>query len=201
MAFTPVNRYGVAGIIDDEGRHIVGGDILHAVQQGRAFRFSHRFASLAAAGIAYILLDPSANDAADTLRLAVDIDTGTDVSVEVFEGTTVTADGTELVAHGLNRNGDASMNSAPAIYHTPTIDASGNLAAPIAYIAARLPADIVWQGVLGDVGAGDAAIGTLPELYLDRTQKYLLRVTNVGTGAGNVVVSGRLIREPHYFEG
>jgi len=47
MAFAPCNRYGVAGIIDDEGRHIVGSDVLHAVRQGRAFRFAHRFTAVA----------------------------------------------------------------------------------------------------------------------------------------------------------
>jgi len=47
MAFAPCNRYGVAGIIDDEGRHIVGSDVLHAVRQGRAFRFAHRFTVVA----------------------------------------------------------------------------------------------------------------------------------------------------------
>jgi len=114
---------------------------------------------------------------------------------------TVIAPGTELVAYNLNRNGDPSMNSVPAVYHTPTVSAAGTLAAPVAYVTAALPADILYQSVMGDVGAGDAAHGTLPEIYLDRTKKYLVRVTNIGTGAGNTVVAGRLIREPNYYEG
>jgi len=53
--------------------------------------------------------------------------------------------------------------------------AAGTLAAPVAYVTAALPADILYQSVMGDVGAGDAAHGTLPEIYLDRTKKYLVR--------------------------
>ena len=58
MAFSPCNRYAVAGTIDDEGRHIVGSDVLHAVWRGRAFRFAHRFVAVAAAAAVDILLDP-----------------------------------------------------------------------------------------------------------------------------------------------
>jgi hypothetical protein len=201
MAFAPCNRYGVAGIIDDEGRHIVGSDVLHAVRQGRAFRFAHRFTAVAPAAAVDILLDPSANDAATVVRLVLEIDTGVDCSVGIYEVPTVIAPGTELIAYNLNRNGDPSMNSVPAVYHTPTVSAAGTLAAPVAYVTAALPADILYQGTMGDVGAGDAAHGTLPEIYLDRTKKYLVRVTNIGTGAGNTVVAGRLIREPNYYEG
>jgi len=98
-------------------------------------------------------------------------------------------------------NGDPSMNSVPAVYHTPEVSDAGTLAAPVAYVTAALPVDILYQGTMGDVGAGGAAHGTLPEIYLDRTKKYLVRVTNIGTGAGNTVVAGRLIREPNYYEG
>ena len=201
MGYTPCNRYGVAGIVDDEGRHAVVDPALLAIQQGRAFRFSHRFSSVAAAAVVSILVDPSANGATTPLRLAVDIETGVDCSVEILEGTTTTADGTELVAYGLNRNADPSMNSVGAVYHTPTIDTSGNLALPIAYVDAALPADISYQETFGETGAGDAAHRTLPEIYLDRTKKYLIRVTNLGSGAGNIVVSGRIIREPRAYEG
>ena len=201
MAFAPCNRYGVAGIIDDEGRHIVGSDVLHAVRQGRAFRFAHRFTAVAPAAAVDILLDPSANGAVTPLRLALDVDTGVDCSVGIYESPTTSAAGTELIAYNLNRNGDPSMNSSPAVYHTPTVSAAGTLAAPVAYVTAALPVDILYQGTMGDVGAGDAAHGTLPEIYLDRTKKYLVRVTNIGTGAGNTVVAGRLIREPNYYEG
>jgi len=126
------------------------------------------------------------------VRLVLEIDTGVDCSVGIYEVPTVIAPGTELIAYNLNRNGDPSMNSVPAVYHTPEVSAAGTLAAPVAYVTAALPVDILYQGTMGDVGAGDAAHGTLPEIYLDRTKKYLVRVTNIGTGAGNTVVAGRL---------
>lgn len=201
MVFTPCNRYGVAGTIDDEGRHVVSGDILHAVRQGRAFRFSHQFTSVAAAGTADILLDPSANNAATVLRAAVDIETSVDCSVGIYENPTASAPGTEIIAYNLNRNGDPSMNSVGAVYHTPTVSAAGTLAAPVAHIAAALPTDITWQGVMGDVGAGDSARSVLPEIYLNRAKQCLIRVTNTGTVAGTITVSGRLILEPNYYEG
>jgi len=201
MAFTPCNRYGVAGIIDDEGRQIVGSDTLHAALTGRLFRFSHRFTAVAVAAAVDVLIDPSANGALSPIRLAIEITTGADCSIAIYETPTVTKTGTELAAYNVNRNHDPSMNSVPAVYHTPTISAAGTLAAPTAYVTASLPVDVLYQGVFGDVGAGDAAVGALPEIFINRTKKYLIRVTNIGTGAGNIVVSGRLIREPNYYEG
>ena len=201
MAFTPCNRYGIAGIIDDEGRHIIADDIRHAIWRGRAFWFSHRFAAVTVAGTADILLDPSANDTKAVLRLALDIETGVDCTVGIYEDPTASAAGTELIAYNLNRNGDPSMSRAGAVYHSPSVSTAGARAAPRAYVAAPTPTDITWEGGLGSVGAGDVARSPFPEIYLNRAKKYLIRVTNAGAAAGDIVVSGRLIREPNYYEG
>ena len=63
---------------------------------------------------------------------------------------------------------------------------------PVAHIRRALPADITWQGVMGDVGAGDSARSVLPETYLNLA-KYPHPGYKHRHGRRTITVSGRLI--------
>jgi len=71
--------------------------VLHAVRQGRASGSLTGSLPSPPAAAVDILLDPSANDAATVVRLVLEIDTGVDCSVGIYEVPTVIAPGTELI--------------------------------------------------------------------------------------------------------
>jgi len=178
MAFAPCNRYGVAGIIDDEGRHIVGSRRAPRRAAGAGVPVAHRFTAVAPTAAVDILLDPSANDAGDRGPARPgDRHRRRLLRRESTKCRPSSRPARKLIAYNLNRNGGpVDEQCARPVYHdagglgalarsqpgSPTLTAP---AAPGRHASTRRRD--------GRRRSRDAAHGQLREIYLDRTKKYL----------------------------
>lgn len=100
-------------------------------------------------------------DTASWAHMTIGVETlDSTIIIELFEGTTTSADGSEITANNRNRN--VSDNNSTVIYDTPTITADGTLLHTI-----RLGSGKTTGG-----GARDSE-----EIILKQNTKYLLRIT------------------------
>lgn len=90
-------------------------------------------------------------------------------SVVLFEGTTVSANGTAKTAYNRNRN--SASTAGTEVYTGPTVTSDGT----------QLREARVWSG--GGSGGSGESIG---EWILATNQKYLLRFTKAGAGTSYV---------------
>jgi len=144
-------------------------DRIHArTHQGKAFIVSHIFSIAASTGVD-VLLDLTSS----TLHTAFQVCTGANSYFQLFEGATVSANGTELTA--INNNRSAGTTTAHKFYFTPTVSNDGS----------TLCAFVV-PGGAGTFAAGGEG-GGLPrggaEWVLAASTKYLCRLTNRSNAA------------------
>ena len=107
------------------------------------------------------------------LHMNFNTSAGGDSEFYLFEGTTVSANGTALTPYNNNR---VSSNTAEAsFYHTPTITGDGT----------QLYVDFVpgGSGVFGAGGTAGGPIRSGTEVILKQSTNYLVRVTNTSGGA------------------
>lgn len=104
------------------------------------------------------------------LHLASELGASGDYRVQIYEGASVSANGTTLMAYNCNR---FSSNSTAAQFFTaPTLNTTGT----------AIFEDIIFAGgffFISGAGTGDTPSARGPELILDSTQKYLVRMTNI----------------------
>lgn len=115
------------------------------------------------------------NDGINT-HLVLAVAVGGDAKVFLYEDTTVSADGTQLTPHNLNRT--IEDQSSMSVYHTPTVTTVGTQIKQVFVVGGA------GGNSVGSVGAGPARPGT--ELILKKNTNYLLRITNVAGQAKRI---------------
>ena len=194
----PSNKSGNVGIIDYSGRLLTNDNVRYELATGNGFRWGYR-TTLAAGARIWFLFDPSLNETVtETMykfRAALTT-TGSPVNMESWEGATVSAPGTEIIVYNFNRcsDCDASLNPYAKMYHTPTIDSSGNKYAPDTYVYADTSTPGLALTSQGQ--AEDEYSAWLNPLY-----KYLWKITNIGSESTTLSVGCRIIREYNYNVG
>ena len=116
--------------------------------------------------------------------------------MELWEGASFTDDVTEIIIYNFNRcASDPSLNPYAVMYHTPTIDSSGNKYAPDVYISATSSS----QGQLDVTAPGESADEY--SAYLHPDKRYLWKFTNTNDAETTLSISGRIIYEENYRAG
>ena len=195
----PKNTADEVGIIDYAGRLVTNDNVRHAIAVGDVFRMGYN-ATLAAGASTWLVFDPSLNGTNTNPHihklLATVRTTASDITMELWEGATLSDNGTEITMFGFNccDECDPSLNPYAKMYHTPTIDSSGNKYAPDVYVHA----------VTGGPGGSITSSGSASDEYsawLNPKYKYLYKFTNVGANSTRLDVNARIIREPKYRAG
>ena len=140
---------------------------------GKAYIVSHKFSAVADDAVADIYVKVPA-DFEPHIVFHRDIEG--DADVELFEDTTVSADGTALTAYNLNRN--SANTSAIEFFYTPTVTLSGT------------QLFLEWNAA-GAGGQAAGSEGTFDEFELAKGKNYLFRVTNRSGGAKNIGIFAR----------
>jgi hypothetical protein len=196
----PTNKNSETGIIDYAGRLVTNDNVRHAIAVGDVFRWAHHTPALAAAGVVYVLFDPSLNGTNTNphihkFKTSVQ-STLSSVTVEFYEGVIASDNGTEITMFGFNRcdGCDPSLNPYAKLYHTPTVDDSGNEYAPREYIYAISTSPGQKTPVTGASGDEYSA-------WLNSAKKYMWIIRNTGGAETAVTLSARVVREPKYRAG
>ena len=100
-----------------------------------------------------------------TITIATD---GGPIDVDLYGGTTTTADGTPVTA--VNNNQASSNTASTSVFHTPTITTDGTLLEAIL--------------IPGNKQTGSLGSEASNEWVLQSSTKYMIRITNNTTGAG-----------------
>ena len=194
----PTNRANMTGIIDFDGGLLVTDELRFSELLGNVYRFEHR-KNVDASGNLTIVFDPSINGMVEGRHYEAAIAVSTTVRpilIEFWEGGAFSSLGTEITIYNFNRNSgcDSSLNPYAKLYHTPTVDSSGNKYAPDAYIFAS-------SSVLGTLRV--TAPGQSPQIpaMLDPTKKYCVKFTNLGDAQTTVTVMGIVKYMPDYRAG
>lgn len=136
------------------------------IHDGMVFHASGQVADVAVAGTFEFIFSVPADVFLHLQKVTFFLE-GTPCQVQVYEGTTTSADGTEITPLNTNRN--SARTAAASLFHTPTITGDGTL------IHDRyFPSPTKDAGLIG---------GALHEEWiLKPSTKYLFRLTN-NTGA------------------
>jgi len=139
------------------------------VHQGEAFIASSKQTGLTDASSEVIRIKTGSNYTAH-LRAAIRFGRG-DIDVDIYEGATFSADGTEITPYNLNRA--SSLSAETAIYVGPTVSTDGTLIQD-----AWVEPTAAGQG--NRPGDGSAFFGQSDndEIILKKDTEYLLRITN-----------------------
>ena len=147
------------------------------IHQGGLYSSYHKFSAVAAGATRYILIKTPA--AKYVHYRAESISTsGDNVTIELYEAPTTTADGTALTRNNHRRTG-AIIPATVTLFHTPTVTADGTLLHQT-YIG-------------GGVGVGQARQGEEQgndrEWVLSRSTNYLIKITNGSANANTIQVN------------
>jgi hypothetical protein len=152
----------------------------HAIANGMACRGSYYTASLAAGAKVKFLID--ATSCGMPVRIAVKMDAEKDMNLYLYEGAVVSANGTKVDTYSFNRD-DTLNESKFAMYHTPTVDDSGNLCAPIIRLKTA-----------GTKQSPDlSSAGNENYTQIDYTKKYLVEIVNASGDASFLYVYFRMM--------
>jgi hypothetical protein len=132
--------------------------------RGLAFRAGVYNAALADAGAIEILIKVGANEPHVIFSAAA----GGDAEITIFEGTTVSADGTSVPAGNRNRN--SAITPVTTVFQGPTVTGDGNEIAKV-----LLPG-----GTGGNASGGGTESPT--EFILKTSENYLIRIKNISGG-------------------
>lgn len=153
--------------VDDaaDSRALVTMDTRHnRIHRGQMYEYTEVDAALANAGTIELLLVLTAGAHMRFASVA-----GGDARVQLYEGTTVSANGTQRTAQ--NRNRFSSNTPDMAIYFSPTITGDGTLIS-----------DGILPGGIGGLFSGGGSSDIFEEWILG-PGNYLLRLTNISGGA------------------
>jgi hypothetical protein len=149
---------------------IVQIDIAHAaIHLGKYFSHSGIVNVANGASFNHLFIPPSPGGKFIHLRLFILTSSAAPIEHRLFEGTTVSANGTAQTGYNFNRN---HANATMPLYHTPTITADGTA------IHTNLTSGSKQAG-----GAGETS-GT--EWVLVQGTTYMSRITNVSGAAADV---------------
>jgi len=195
----PTNKSGESGIVDYAGRLLINDNVRYEVALGNAYRFGIHFTAVASGASVYAWLDPSANGAYPDRQYKIRATVKAisyPITMSLYEGATISANGTEVVIYNFNRNAecDASLNSHSKMYYGPTVDASGNKYSHDVYIYADTSSPGISLSTPGD-SADEFSV------FINPNKKYLWAFENGSTGATDIKISGRIIYEENYRAG
>jgi hypothetical protein len=135
------------------------------VHDGKFFVVSRYYAAIAAAGVADMRVLVGA---AKALHVTVSVAAGGNANVDIYEGTTYTANGTAVTIYDRNRT-TANASTATS-FHTPTVLVLGT---------------DIFDGFCPG-GSKQSAMGSVrsngQEWIFKKSTDYLIRVTNVSAG-------------------
>ena len=156
-----------AGTYDAEGQALVIISEPHAMNhRGKAFHTTHKFTGVADAASVEILIKVGV-DELHMNRFAVSVGSG-DIDIFLFEGTTVSGDGTSLGEVCTNR--EAAATAITTFFHTPTVTGDGT---QIAQHWIPPTGTGIGNSLTGVAGAENGE-----EWELDASTNYLHRITN-----------------------
>ena len=139
----------------------------HKVHQGRFFNLSKIFAAVANNASADVLMKTGAT----APHMVFDVTAGGNAYIYLYEGTTVSADGTTLAVTNHSR---ASTRVADLTgFHTPTVSATGTQLDELFIPAGSGPK------------AGGGGVSFADEYILAVSTNYLIRITNKSGGAAD----------------
>ena len=195
----PTNKSGERGIVDYSARLLTNDNVRFEIAKGNTYRVGYS-QDVATGEALWITFDPSLNGTYDdrVYKIKANVTTtARPILMEFCEGATLTDNGTEIVIYNFNRNSDvdASLNTYAKMYHTPTIDSSGNKYAPDETIYA----DATKFGNINVTAQGEETDEY--SAYLHPTKKYLWKFTNIGDETTNIAVAARIIYEQDYKAG
>lgn len=119
--YDPIDQTWVPIMADEAGHMVVHSGLENRIHDGLAFAFGRYVASVADAANIDILLVTNSAELFTKLQTKV----GGDALLSVYEGVTVSNNGTSLGMLNLNRNSANTIDVAS--YHTPTITDLGTL--------------------------------------------------------------------------
>lgn len=154
-----------------------GLDSVHANVHAGMFYFGGHYNNAVAAGANLdILIVTGANYELHFVPVVV---SGGDAEFRLYEGVTVSANGTAIPPYNAKRSSSNTTDSNH--YHTPTVTAVGTQLIPTNFIPGG-------SGVFGSGGSGGGPVRSGTEIDLKVSTNYLLRVTNISGGAQPVEI-------------
>lgn len=149
-------------------------DFVHKqVHNGFAYTVSHLFSAVGAGADAELLIDLGALQAHTAISFACQ----QEATVRLYEDPTIGANGTELTPVNLHR--ESARASLTTTYHTPTINADGDLMKIV-----KVPGSS-GQGPISLGSAGDSALrGT--EFIFAKNEDYYIKITNDASEAQDI---------------
>lgn len=168
------SRFGVIAEVDEVAGYLVTIDpVHHHVHEGRLFSTTHIKEALGASNSTYMLLRAGANNVP---HFEFTVNTAGAARIDMFEGPTLTDDGTPLTE--VNHDRSSSNTSDVSVFSEPTVSADGTL----------LLTDRVPSGVAG-AKAGLGNVSGRAEWLLAPSTDYLIKITNQGNTAATVAAS------------
>ena len=156
--------------VDRVSKNLVFIDIIHHhIHDGDMFQADRLEEGVANDGTVEMLIKVPAGGVAHASFTA---QAGGDARLQLFEGPTITADGTPVTP--VNRNRTSTKVSAVSVFHTPTTSAAGT----------PLPDKLIAGGSGGNSAGGQTE--PFAEWNLKADEDYLFRITNISGVAQNI---------------
>jgi hypothetical protein len=157
---------------EDRGGGLVTISYEHSrIHSNRAWTAFREINSLASAGTSTVLIKVA--DENPHLRY-ISVDAALSTKIKLFEGTTVSENGTAIPAYRSNRRAGDSDNGIK-LFHTPTISNNGT--------------QIDSWFIAGSVTSGAGTVNFDQEEYILKSNtNYLIQITNAGNQSGDLVL-------------
>jgi hypothetical protein len=170
MSSNLIKNNGVIARVDRTNECLVTQDALHSnIHRGEVFEVSYVWLAVPDAAARYLLIEtPTDSLLHSSIRVAC---TGTSV-FEIWEGPTVSADGSSIAA--VNRNRIVADPTASSFWFDPTVTTPGS----------SLHEELIPGGFGPHSGGGGAS--SFHEWVLAPGTRYLLEVTNISGNAQDV---------------
>lgn len=175
--YDPIDQSWVPLMADEAGHMVIHSGLENRIHDGLAFAFGRYIASLADNANIDILLVTNSAELFTKLQVKA---TG-DSLLSVYEGTTVSGNGTELGMLNLNRNSTNTIDVNA--YHTPTITDVGTL---------------IFQMLIPGGSSPHASGGSdeFTQGIFKTGTNYLLRLTNISGSPGDMQLLGIAFEHP-----
>lgn len=160
------------------------------IHEGRLFIYNEKFTSATTVAKAFSFITPTVASNIDIhYRPVIATSSGDKVDIELYEGATLSANGTDMKSSVINCNRQSSKTTQmQTFYSDSTISSAGTLIK-----SAYIPGG---TGVGGTVSGG--SIGVQNEILLKQNTLYVVKVIN-GSGDDNTIhLQFQWYEEKHY---
>jgi len=149
---------------DTETHHVVINSSHDEIHRGNAFVIFYDTGSITSSSSKTVLI----NVGSTGMHIQSTVDATGTFLLDIYEGPTVSANGTAVSV--INKNRESARASNATVFHTPTTSADG------AHISSSLVPGGVWTG-------GASGVARDEQFMLNEDTSYLVRCTNIGTGS------------------